>query len=36
MNDPLVVGVSVGGMALIFGAEWWFLRKEAASDDAED
>lgn len=35
-NDPLVVGVSVGGMALIFGAEWWFLRKEAASDDARD
>ncbi|MBX3323905.1 MAG: APC family permease [Phycisphaeraceae bacterium] len=35
-NDPLVVGVSVGGMALIFGAEWWFLRKEAASRDAED
>mgnify|MGYP002478202675 CR=1 FL=1 len=35
-NDPLVVGVSVGGMALIFGAEWWFLRKEAASNDAED
>jgi len=35
-NDPLVVGVAVGGMALIFGAEWWFLRKEAASNDAND
>ena len=35
-TDPLVVAVSLGGMALIFGAEWWFLRKEAASDDAEE
>ena len=26
----------VGGMALIFGAKWWFLRKEAAFDDARD
>jgi len=25
-GDPLVVGVSLGGVALIFGAEWWFLR----------
>jgi hypothetical protein len=25
-TDPLVVAVSLGGMALIFGAEWWFLR----------
>jgi len=35
-NDPLVVGVSLGGMALIFAAEWWFLRKESAPNDATD
>ncbi len=35
-TDPLVVGVSLGGMVLIFAAEWWFLRKEALSDDSED
>jgi amino acid transporter len=35
-TDPLVVGVSLGGMALIFAAEWWFLRTEDVSHDSED
>ncbi len=33
-SDPLVVGVSLGSMALIFAAEWWFLQKESESDDS--
>ena len=34
-TDPLVIGVSLGGMAVIFSAEWWFLRKESASNESE-
>jgi len=32
-TDPLIVGVSIGGMGLIFAAEWWFIRKEKATHD---
>jgi len=32
-TDPLVVGVSLGGMGLIFAAEWWFIREENAADE---
>jgi hypothetical protein len=35
-TDPLVVAVSAGGMALIFGAEWWFLRRKDSSDDESE
>lgn len=36
INDPLIVGVSVGGMALIFSAERRFLQLEVASNDTEN
>ncbi len=34
-SDPLVLVVSLIGMALIFGAEWWFITKEAQDDDEQ-
>lgn len=33
-TDPLVVAVSLGGIALIFGAEWWFLRAKGNGGEA--
>lgn len=32
-SDPLVLVVSLVGMAVIFGAEWWFIKKEVQDDD---
>ncbi|MFU8828541.1 MAG: APC family permease [Phycisphaerales bacterium] len=32
-SDPLVVAVAAAGMAMIFAAEWWFLRRKHSSDD---
>jgi len=34
-SDPLVLVVSLAGMAMIFGAEWWFIKKEAHGDDEQ-
>jgi amino acid transporter len=33
ISDPLVLIVSAVGMGLIFGVEWWFIRKQKASND---
>ncbi len=40
VSDPLVVWVSLGGMGVIFGAEWWFVRRmglggERSGDQAD-
>ncbi len=32
-SDPLVLIVSVLGMGVIFGAEWWFIRQRGKSDE---
>ena len=32
-TDPFVIAVSLGGMGLIFAAEWWFIRKDNSTDD---
>jgi len=32
-SDPLVLIVSTVGMVVIFGAEWWFIRKQEKSDE---
>jgi amino acid transporter len=32
ISDPLVVAVSVVGMAIIFGSEWWFIRRQESHD----
>jgi hypothetical protein len=29
-SDPLVLIVSLSGMAVIFGAAWWFIRRAKA------
>lgn len=34
-TDPLVLVVSIGGIAAIFGAEWWFIRRTDAADSTE-
>lgn len=33
LADPVVVIVSAMGMVLIFGGEWWFIRREEARND---
>ena len=35
-SDPLVVAVAAAGMAMIFSAEWWFLRRKDSSDDTSE
>lgn len=35
-SDPLVVAVAAAGMAMIFAAEWWFLRRKDSSDDPSE
>lgn len=35
-SDPLVVAVAAAGMAMIFAAEWWFLRRKDSSDDESE
>lgn len=35
-SDPLVVAVAAAGMAMIFLAEWWFLRRKNSSDDTSE
>jgi amino acid transporter len=35
-SDPLVVTVAAAGMAMIFAAEWWFLRRKDSSDDTSE
>jgi len=32
-SDPLVLIVSAVGMAVIFGAEWWFIRRQENTHD---
>ncbi len=32
-SDPLVVVISIVALLVVFGAEWWFLRKREASNE---
>lgn len=32
-SDPFVLIVSIVGMAVIFGAEWWFIRRQESTHD---
>lgn len=32
-SDPFVLTVSIVGMAVIFGAEWWFIRRQESTHD---
>lgn len=35
-SDPLVLVVSVVGMAIIFGAEWWFIRRSNTAESTHN